>query len=149
MKAKTMPQKKAHITQISRNAITFAGRTDSNHWLMMDGPAEFGGSNAGIRPKELLLLSLGGCTGSDVASILAKKRVPVSGFDINITAEETTDHPKVFTSLHVEYVFRGNGIDPNDVERAIELSLTKYCGVNAMLSKAMDITHSYRINPES
>jgi putative redox protein len=141
-----MAQKKAHVTQIAPNAVTFAGRTDSNHWLVMDGPKEFGGSSAGIRAKELLLLSLAGCTGSDVASILAKKRVPLAGFDIEITAQETEEHPKVFTAMHVEYIFRGAGIDPKDVERAIELSLTKYCGVTAMLGKAMEITHSFRID---
>jgi putative redox protein len=141
-----MAQKKAHVTQIAPNAVTFAGRTDSNHWLVMDGPKEFGGSSAGIRAKELLLLSLAGCTGSDVASILAKKRVPLAGFDFEITAQETEEHPKVFTAMHVEYIFRGAGIDPKDVERAIELSLTKYCGVTAMLGKAMEITHSFRID---
>ena len=143
-----MTQKKAHVIQIAPNSLTFAGRTDSNHWLVMDGPKELGGSNAGVRAKELLLLSLAGCTGSDVASILAKKRVPLTGFDIEITAEETDEHPKVFSSMHVEYVFRGAGIEPKDVERAIELSLTKYCGVTAMLAKAMEITHSYRIESE-
>jgi putative redox protein len=141
-----MTQKKAHVTQLAPNTITFAGRADSNHWLIMDGPVEFGGSNAGIRAKELLLLSLAGCTGSDVASILTKKRAPIEGFDIEVTAQETEEHPKVFTAMHIEYVFRGTGIDPKDVERAIELSLTKYCGVTAMLGKAMEITHSFRID---
>ena len=140
-----MAQKKAHVTQLAPGTITFAGRADSNHWVIMDGPSEFGGSNAGIRAKELLLLSLAGCTGSDVASILAKKRVPIDGFDIDIVAQETEEHPKVFTAMHIEYVFRGSRITPKDVERAIDLSLTKYCGVTAMLGKAMEITHSYRI----
>ena len=144
-----MATKNAHITQIVRNGITFSGRTDSNHWLTMDGPVEFGGSNAGIRPKELLLLAIAGCTGSDVASILAKKRVPLSGFDIHVTAEETQEHPKTFSSMHIEYVFRGDGINPKDVERAIDLSLTKYCGVTAMFQKAMDITHSFRIEAQN
>ena len=90
-------------------------------------------------------LALAGCTGSDVASILAKKRVTLDGFDMNISAEETEEHPIVFKSMHIEYVFHGEGIDPKDVERAIELSQTKYCGVTAMFEKAMEITHSYRI----
>lgn len=140
-----MATKTAHVTQVGKNSITFAGRTDSKHWLMMDGPASFGGNDAGIRPKELLLLSLAGCTGSDVASILAKKRVALEDFEMIVTAEETEEHPKVFSSMHVEYVFRGKGIDAKDVERAIELSQTQYCGVTAMFEKAMDVTHSYRI----
>jgi putative redox protein len=140
-----MATKKAFVSQIGKNSITFAGRTDSKHWLLMDGPESFGGSDAGIRPKELLLLSLAGCTGSDVASILAKKRIALEGFDMNVTAEETEEHPKVFASMHVEYVFRGKGIAAKDVERAIELSQTRYCGVTAMFQKAMELTHSYRI----
>jgi putative redox protein len=112
---------------------------------MIDGPEKFGGSNAAIRPKELLLLSLGGCTASDVASILKKKRVKLDDFEINLTADATEDYPQVYTKIHIEYVFYGKDIQAKDVERAIELSQTKYCGVTAMLSKAMEITHSYRI----
>jgi putative redox protein len=112
---------------------------------MIDGPEEFGGSNAAIRPKELLLLSLGGCTASDVVSILKKKRVKLHDFEMNMTADATENHPQVYTKIHIDYVFYGKDIQPKDVERAIELSQTKYCGVTAMLSKAMEITHSYRI----
>jgi putative redox protein len=138
-----MEQKKAFIKQLQ--GITFAGKTDSNNWVMIDGPEKFGGSNAAIRPKELLLLSLGGCTASDVASILKKKRVKLDDFEINLTADATEDYPQVYTKIHIEYVFYGKDIQAKDVERAIELSQTKYCGVTAMLSKAMEITHSYRI----
>lgn len=138
-----MAQKKAFIKQLQ--GITFAGKTESNNWVMIDGPEEFGGSNAAIRPKELLLLSLGGCTASDVVSILKKKRVKLHDFEMNMTADSTENHPQVYTKIHIDYVFYGKDIQPKDVERAIELSQTKYCGVTAMLSKAMEITHSYRI----
>lgn len=138
-----MGQKKAYIKQLK--GITFAGKTDSNNWVMMDGPEQFGGSNAAIRPKELILLALGGCTGSDVVSILQKKRVKLNDFEINLTADTTEEHPQVFTKIHIEYIFYGTGINNSDVERAIELSQTKYCGVTAMLQKAMKITHSYKI----
>ncbi|GJQ62410.1 MAG: peroxiredoxin [Melioribacteraceae bacterium] len=138
-----MGKSTAYIKQLQ--GLTFSGKTDSNHWVMMDGPENFGGSNAAIRPKELLLLSLGGCTGSDVASILQKKRVEVDNFEMNISAESTDDHPKVYTKMHVEYVFHGRGIKEKDVERAIELSQTKYCGVTAMFEKVMEITHSFKI----
>ncbi|MFA6234022.1 MAG: OsmC family protein [Bacteroidota bacterium] len=140
-----MAEKKAFVTQVFNNGITFAGHTDSKHWVMMDGPENFGGKDAGIRPKELLLLALAGCTGSDVASILAKKRIALDGFSMEITAQETEEHPKVYESMHVEYIFHGNGIETKDVERAIELSQTKYCGVTAMFEKAMKVTHSFRI----
>jgi len=95
------------------------------------------------------MLALAGCTGSDVASILAKKRIELDGFDIRITAEETDEHPKVYSSIHVEYVFFGKNLDPSAVERAIELSQTKYCGVTAMFEKAMEVSHSYRIEEQS
>lgn len=138
-----MATKKAVVKQLQ--GITFVGKTDSNHWITMDGPEHIGGSNAGTRPKELLLLALGGCTGSDVASILEKKRVKLSGFEMNITAEETEEHPKVYSKINLEYVFYGKNVPVKDVERAIELSLTKYCGVTAILSKAMPVEHTYRI----
>jgi len=137
--------KTAYVKQVVKKGITFAGRTTSNHWVMMDGPENFGGSDAGVRPKELMLLALAGCTGSDVASILSKKRVALDDFEINVTADESETHPIVFTKMHLEYVFYGTDIQEKDVERAIELSQTKYCGVTAMYAKAMEITHSYRI----
>jgi putative redox protein len=138
-----MGSRKAYIKQIS--GISFVGKTDSNHWITMDGPEEFGGSDAGIRPKELLLLGLGGCTGSDVVGILKKKRVAIDDFEINISADVADEHPQVFTKLHIEYVFYGSNIPKNDIERAIELSQTKYCSVTKMLEKAVSITHSYKI----
>ena len=138
-----MSTKSAYIKQIK--GITFAGKTDSNHWVIMDGPEEFGGSNAGIRPKELLLLGLGGCTGSDVVSILNKKRIKFDNLEINIKSDVCEEYPQVFTKMHIEYVIYGNEIQEKDVERAIELSQTKYCGVTKMLEKAAEITHSYKI----
>ncbi|MEP0861089.1 MAG: OsmC family protein [Ignavibacterium sp.] len=141
-----MATKKAFVKQVK--GITFVGKTDSNHWITMDGPEEFGGSNAGIRPKELLLISLAGCTGSDVASILSKKRVKLDGFEMNITADVADEHPQVFTKINLEYVFYGKNLPIKEIERAIELSQTKYCSVTAMLQKAMPIEHSYRIVEE-
>ena len=141
-----MATKTAYLRRIK--GITFAGKTDSNHWITMDGPEQFGGSDAGIRPKELLLLGLAGCTASDVVSILQKKKTPLDDFEINIKADTTEEHPQVFTKIDLEYVFYGIGISEKDVERAIDLSQTKYCGVTAMFQKAMEISHSYRIVEE-
>ncbi|MHB8580572.1 MAG: OsmC family protein [Ignavibacteriaceae bacterium] len=141
-----MSTKTAYVKQIK--GITFAGKTDSNHWVTMDGPENFGGSNAGIRPKELILLSLAGCTGSDVISILSKKRTPLDDFEINIKADVADEHPQVFTKIDLEYVFYGKNLNVKDIERAIELSQTKYCSVTAMLQKAIEMTHSYRIVEE-
>ncbi len=141
-----MSTKTAYVKQIK--GITFAGKTDSNHWVTMDGPENFGGSNAGIRPKELILLSLAGCTGSDVISILSKKRTPLDDFEINIKADVADEHPQVFTKIDLEYVFYGKNLNVKDIERAIELSQTKYCSVTAMLQKAVEMRHSYRIVEE-
>lgn len=138
-----MATKKAYIKQIK--GITFAGKSDSNNWIVMDGPEDFGGANAGVRPKELLLIGLGGCTGGDVISILKKKKVEVKDFEINITAETAEEHPQVFTKINIEYIFHGDNILSKDVERAIELSQTKYCSVSKMLGKLADISHTYII----
>lgn len=138
-----MPTKTAIIKQLQ--GITFAAKSDSNHWVLMDGPENFQGSNAASRPKELLLFALGGCTSSDVVPILKKKRVPLLGYEVRITGNVREEHPQVFTDIHMEYVFYGDGINCADVERAIELSTTKYCSVTAMLRDSVKITHSYKI----
>ncbi|MCX8010559.1 MAG: OsmC family protein [Ignavibacteria bacterium] len=137
-----MSIKKAYLKQIK--GITFAVKSDSNHWVTMDGPEEFGGSNAGARPKELVLMALAGCTASDVVSILQKKRAQFNDFEINITADTADEHPQVFTKIHIEYVIYGE-VKKEDLERAIELSSTKYCSVQAMLKNSVEITHSYKI----
>lgn len=138
-----MPMKQAVVRQIQ--GITLAAKSDSNHWVFMDGPAMFGGSDAGPRPKEFLLFALGGCTASDIIPILKKKHVPLEGFEVRLSGNVRAEHPQVFTDIHIEYVFYGDRIDPKDVERAIELSTTKYCAVSAMLRATVNITHSYRI----
>ena len=138
-----METKKSYLKQIK--GLAFAAKGETNHWITMDGPEHVGGSNAGVRPKELILMALAGCTGSDVVSILQKKRTDLKDFEINITAKQTESHPKVFSEIDLEYVLYGKGINPKDVERAIELSTTTYCGVSAMLKKAINIKHSYRI----
>jgi putative redox protein len=138
-----MTRKTAVVKQL--HGITLAAKSDSNHWVMVDGAEAFGGSDAASRPKELLLIALGGCTATDVASILKKKRVPLEGFEVNLSGNVRDEHPQVFTDIHIEYVFYGEGIDPKDVARAIELSTTTYCSVSAMLKVSVKITHSYRI----
>ncbi len=138
-----MAVKKAVVKHIQ--GVTFMGKSDSNHWVTMDGPEAFGGSDAGIRPKELLLLALGGCTGSDVATILQKKKIKLDGFEMNLSADVQEAHPQVFTKINLEYVFYGKNIPVDAVERAIELSQKTYCSVTAMLQKSIEITHTYRI----
>ena len=90
-------------------------------------------------------MSLGGCTASDVIPILMKKRVPLQGFEIRLSGTIRDEHPQVFTDIHIEYVFFGIDLKPADLERAIELSTTKYCAISAMLNQSVNITHSYQV----
>lgn len=101
----------------------------------------------GIRPVELILHALAGCSGMDVISILNKMKQPVEKFWIEVEGERANEHPKVFTKIQITYYFQGKGIEPDKVERAIQLSHDKYCSVSAMLKNACEITSSYRINP--
>jgi putative redox protein len=140
-----MTEKSAVVRQV--RGLTFVGLTESGHWVTVDGPPEFGGSSAAIRPKELILISLGACTGSDVISILQKKRVKLGGFEVRLKAQVAEEHPQVYTKIHIEYVFYGENLSKPDLERAIDLSQNKYCPVSAMLKPAVEITNSYIILP--
>lgn len=137
---------KATIKQVQ--GLSLAGKAESGHWVMMDGPQALGGADAGTRPLELFLLGLGGCTAMDVVSILAKKRMPVQDFDVELEADRADEHPKVFTRVHIRFIFYGQGIKPEAVERAIELSSTKYCSASAMLKPTVPIETSYEIRTE-
>ena len=111
----------------------------SGYTLPMDSTKDVGGDEAGFRPVELLLVGLAGCTAMDVISILKKKKQDVTGFDVRAHADRTPDHPKVFTHIVIEYIVSGHGIDPAAVERAVELSATKYCPAHAMLGQILPI----------
>jgi len=124
---------------------SFIGRGDSNHWVPIDSKKESGGFDAATHPMELVLLALGSCTGCDVIWILQKKKVPLKDFEIHIQAERAETHPKVFTHIHLEFVFIGKGLNTTHLERAIELSQQKYCPVSAMLRSTVPITTSYRM----
>jgi putative redox protein len=128
--------------------MQFEGRSTSGHSLIMDADDASGGQNKGFKPMELLLVGFGGCTGMDVISILRKKRQDVTGLEMNVQGKKTDEHPKVYKTVHIEYVVKGKGVQKEAVERAIRLSLDKYCSVGATLSRAGTITHSYRIIEE-
>jgi putative redox protein len=128
--------------------MQFAGKATSGHTLTMDADDEAGGKNAGFRPMELLLVGFGGCSGMDVISILRKKRQQVTGLEINVKGEKADSYPKIYKEVHIEYVVKGKGVEKEAVERAIALSLEKYCSVGATLAKAGTITHSYKIVEE-
>ena len=127
------------------DGIALAGVSDSNHWVTLDGPEDFGGFSAGPRPMELMLLGLAGCAAMDVLSILRKKRVKLSNFNMHVDAERAKDHPKVFTKIKFNYIFSGKNIRPSDIERSIELTEGKYCSGTAMLKDVVEIIHDYKI----
>ncbi|OHC74854.1 MAG: peroxiredoxin [Rhodospirillales bacterium RIFCSPLOWO2_12_FULL_58_28] len=128
---------------------TFLGESGSGHSVVMDGAPEAGGRNLGVRPMEMVLLGLGGCTCFDVIDILQKSRQPVKDCVVEIDSERSESHPRVFTRIHVHFIVSGRGLSPDKVERAVNLSAEKYCSVSMMLNKTAEITHDFEvIEPE-
>lgn len=115
--------------------MAFKVETDG-HRLIIDANPEFGGQDRGPRPKPLLLASLAGCTGIDVISILKKMRVNLEGLHIKVSASLTEEHPKIYDKIIVTYTFKGYNLPMEKLEKAVQLSEEKYCGVSAMLKKA-------------
>jgi putative redox protein len=131
-----------------KGKLAFEAQTESGHRILLDADSEVGGEDKGPRPMELLLVSLAACTGMDVASILKKKRVNLEGLTIKIQAERAPQHPKYFTTIDVEYTFRGKEIKEEDVKQAIELSRDKYCSAAAMLKEKAAISYRWNIANE-
>jgi putative redox protein len=126
--------------------IAFVATTPSGHKVVVDGRAEVGGADRGPRPKELLLVSLGTCTGMDVVSILQKMRQPVSAFSIDVEGRERSEHPRVFEELTLVYRIDGAGLEPEKAARAVLLSQERYCGVSAMLRQASALAFRLVVN---
>lgn len=123
----------------------FVAQSGSGHSVVLDGPPEAGGQNLGVRPMEMVLLGLGGCTAFDVVDILRKKRETISDCVIEISAERADTVPKVFTKIHLHYIVRGSNVKDESVKRAVELSAEKYCSVSMMLNKTVAMTHDYEV----
>jgi putative redox protein len=113
--------------------------------ILMDADPAVGGNNHGARPKPLTLVSLAGCTGMDVISILKKMKVEPEYFNISVEGELTEEHPKYYHKIHLIFEFKGENVDIEKVEKAVNLSRDRYCGVNALLSFGSEITHEIRI----
>jgi len=128
-----------------KGGMSFDGLGGSGFSLPMGTSVAFGGKDDGFRPMELLLVGLAGCTAMDVISILEKKRQDVTNFEVRVQGERAEDHPKVFTDITIEFVVTGRSVDPVAVERAVELSSTKYCSAEAMLGKVARIAHKITI----
>lgn len=124
----------------------FLGESGSGHSVVMDGPEEIGGRNAGIRPMEMLLIGVGACSSVDVVSILKKARQQVTGCEAKVEATRVDAVPAVFEKIHMHFIVSGKDLDEGKVKRAVELSAEKYCSASIMLQKGgVQMTHGYEI----
>jgi putative redox protein len=130
---------------IWKSNMSFIGSSDSGFELPLGTSPEVGGNNDGFRPMELIAIGIAGCTAMDVISILQKKRQIVTSFEVLVHADRATEHPKVFTHLTIEYVIGGKDLSKEAVERAVELSETKYCPAQSMFKQIapMDLKITY------
>lgn len=124
------------------------GEAGSGHAVIMDGPPDHGGRNLGVRPMEMLLLGMGGCTEFDVLSILNKARQQVTGCVVELEAQRAEKVPKVFTRIHAHFIVTGRDLSEKHVARAISLSAEKYCSASIMLGKTAEISYDYEIRNE-
>jgi putative redox protein len=137
---------KARIKWVEK--VTFLAESGSGHAVVLDGAPDDGGRNLGVRPMEMLLMGLGGCSAFDVVLILRKGREAVSDCVVELEAERAETDPKVFTRIHMHYKVAGRGLAPAKVERAIKLSAEKYCSASAIMAKTAVITHDWEVIEE-
>ena len=131
---------KETITTRWLSDLAFESEVDG-HKIYMDSTPEHGGKNTGPRPKPLMMVALAGCTGMDVAAILRKMKEPLEEFTVEVEGDITEEHPKRFESMKIIYRLKGKDLNRKNVEKAVYLSTTRYCGVSANYSKAFPITH--------
>ena len=127
------------------DGVMFVGEAGSGHAVVMDGPPDHGGRNMGVRPMEMLLLGVGGCSSFDVVQILQKGRNDIVDCVCEITAERVDAVPSVFSKIHLHFIISGHDLKASAVERAVKLSAEKYCSASIMLSKVVDITHDFEV----
>lgn len=128
-----------------KGGMSFDGTADTGFIVPLGAEPVVGGANDGFRPLELMAVSLAGCTAMDVISILRKMKQEVTAFEVRVQADRSGEHPKVFTAAVIEYIVTGKNLDPAAVEKAVNLSETRYCPAQAMLVKALPITHKISI----
>lgn len=130
------------------DGMQFVGAADSGHAIVMDSNTEAGGDNTGLRPMELLLIGIGGCSGMDIVSVLKKKKENLTGFEINVIGKKADEHPKKYTDINIEFILKGKNLSDDAVKKAVELSMGKYCSVKATLEGTAKVNYSYKIIEE-
>ncbi len=136
-----MPVAKVKYT----DGMQFVGEAGSGHAIVMDGDAEVGGNNTGLRPMELLLIGVGGCSGMDVVSILKKKRENITGLEVLVNGKKADEHPKKYTDIDIEFVVKGKNLSEEAVKKAVQLSMDKYCSVKATIEGTAKVNFTYKI----
>lgn len=127
------------------DGVSFVGESGSGHAVVLDGPPDAGGRNIGMRPMEMVLVGMGGCTAFDVVAILRKARQAVVDCRVELDAERADAVPQVFTRIHVHFIVTGRALNAAQVERAVKLSAEKYCSASIMLGRTAEITHDFEI----
>lgn len=131
------------------DGVKFLAESGSGHTVVVEGPESHGGQNTGVRPMELMLMGLGGCTSFDVMNILKKSRQQVSDCVAQLEAERADEVPAVFTKIKVHFVVTGHELKESAVVRAVSLSAEKFCSASIMLEKGgVEISHSFEIVEE-
>lgn len=127
------------------DGLQFVGESGTGHAVVMDAGIEVGAKNTAMRPMEMLLVGLGGCSGMDIASILQKKRQQVTAIEAKIRGEMAEEYPKKFTKITIAFTVTGKDLSEEAVKRAVDLSMGKYCSVKATLDAAAEISYTYSV----
>jgi putative redox protein len=137
----------AHKTTVTwTEDLSFDVELEGHHF-MVDADPQFGGKHRGPKPKGLLLSALAGCTGMDVASLLKKMKMPFDSFSMEVEGDLAEEHPKCYTDIVIRYIFHGDKLDRDKIEKSVKLSVDKYCAVHYMLSQAAKLRHEIVLNP--
>jgi len=128
--------------------MTFIGYGSSKHGVVMDGGENAGGLGIGTSPMEMLMLGAGGCACIDVVMILEKARQKITHVSVEVSGTRADEHPRVFTDIHMNFLVKGRGLKESQVERAVDLSMTKYCSASQTLARACKLTHEFIIEED-
>lgn len=133
------------VRAVLEAGMCFDVETGTGHHIILDAAEDNGGRDAGARPMEMLLVGLAGCAAMDIIGILRKKRQQVTAYEVRVHGERVEEHPRIFVDIIIEHLLTGHALQPEAVQRAIELTEEKYCAASIMLGKTATITHTFRL----